>query len=395
MACRHFACQNDLDMAPRYERMLALPKGSFFLFGVRGVGKSTWAATRFPDAVRFDLLDERRYHELLADPGAFGDALRRLKPGTTVVVDEVQRLPSLLNEVHRAIEERRLRFALLGSSARKLKTAGTNLLAGRAAWRTLRPLTPTELGADFDLERVLAYGTIPLVWTAEDPPERLRAYVRVYLSEEVRAEALVRNLEGFARFLPVAGIVHGQLVSVSSLARDAGIARTTVAGYLDILEDTLVASRLRAFEGRLRVREKRHPKLYWIDPGLARAAKNQSGPVAIEERGALFEGWILSLLHAYGDLHGLFDDVRYWASANVEVDFLLRRGKESIAIEAKASPRVSPAHFSGLRAIDDLHGVVRRVLVHTGRHERLTDDGIEIWPVDTLVERLASNSLWP
>jgi predicted AAA+ superfamily ATPase len=381
-------------MAGLYPRMLAPPKGSFFLFGVRGAGKSTWARTRLPDAVWFDLLDERRYHDFLADPGAFGDAVRRLEPGATVVVDEVQRLPSLLNEIHRAIEEKHVRFALLGSSARKLKTAGTNLLAGRATWRTLRPLTPTELGSNFDLERALRHGTIPLVWTAEDPEERLRAYVRVYLSEEVRAEALVRNLPGFARFLPVAGIIHGQVVSVSSLARDAGVARTTVAGYLDILEDTLVATRLRAFEGRLRVREKRHPKLYWVDPGLARAVKNQLGPVAIEERGALFEGWVLSLLHAYNDVHGLFDDVRYWASANVEVDFLLRRGTKSIAVEVKASPRTAQAHLTGLRSIRELPGLVRRILVNTGRYERLTDDGIEVWPVGTLVERLASNTLW-
>lgn len=382
-------------MASEYRRLLDPPRGSFFLFGVRGVGKSTWARARLPKAVHFDLLDERRYHDLLASPGAFGDELRKLARGTTVVVDEIQRLPSLLNEVHRAIEERRLRFALLGSSARKLKTAGTNLLAGRATWRTLRPLTPTELGKDFDLERVLRHGSIPLIWTAEDPRERLRAYVRVYLSEEIRAEALVRSLEGFARFLPIAGILHGQTVSVASLARDAGVARTTIAGYLDILEDTLVASRLRSFDGRLRVREKRHPKLYWIDPGLARAVKNQLDAVAIEERGALFEGWVLSLLRAYDDAHGLFDDIRYWASANVEVDFLLLRGKEALALEAKSTPRIGPRHLTGLQAIRDLPGTVRRILVYAGREERLTEDGIEIWPVESLVQRLESNALWP
>lgn len=378
-----------------YLRLLEPPKGSFFLFGVRGVGKSTWARSAFPGATRFDLLDERQYHELLAQPGAFAEALRAVKRGATVVVDEVQRLPALLNEVHRAIEERRLRFALLGSSARKLKTAGTNLLAGRATWRTLHPLLPAELGRDFSLERALRFGTIPLVSSDEDPAERLRAYVRLYLSEEIRAEALVRNLEGFARFLPVAGILHGQIVSVSSLARDAGIARTTVAGYLDILEDTLVAIRLRAFEGRLRVREKRHPKLYWVDSGLARAVKNQFGPVAIEERGALFEGWVLSLLRAYAEIHPLFDDVRYWASANVEVDFLLERGGEYLAIEVKASGRTAPAHLSGLRAIRELPGIVRRVLVYPGPFERVTEDGIEIWPVTKLLERLAANELWP
>jgi predicted AAA+ superfamily ATPase len=361
---------------------------------VRGVGKSTWARGCLPEATRFDLLDERRYHELLAEPGAFAEALRPLQPGATVIVDEVQRLPSLLNEVHRAIEERRLRFALLGSSARKLKTAGTNLLAGRAVWRTMHPLTPTELGGDFDLARVLRYGTIPLVWVDDDPAERLRAYVRLYLSQEIRAEALVRHLEGFARFLPVAGILHGQSVSVSSLARDAGVARSTVAGYLDILEETLVAFRLHAFEGRLRVREKRHPKLYWVDPGLARAVKNQLGPVAVEERGALFEGWVLSLLRAYGEVHPLFDDVRYWASPNLEVDFLLQRSDDYLAIEAKAARRIDPGFLAGLRAITDLQRLARRVVVYLGSLERITDDGIEIWPVEKLIERLADNTLW-
>jgi predicted AAA+ superfamily ATPase len=382
-------------MAEFYPRLLEPPTRSFFLFGVRGVGKSTWARLRFPDATRFDLLDERRYHELLAEPGAFAEALRPLPSGSTVIVDEVQRLPSLLNEVHRAIEERRLRFALLGSSARKLKTAGTNLLAGRAVWRTMHPLTPSELGGDFDLDRALRYGTIPLVWVDDDPADRLRAYVRLYLSQEIRAEALVRSLEGFARFLPVAGILHGQSVSVSALARDAGVARSTVAGYLDILEETLVAVRLRAFEGRLRVREKRHPKLYWVDPGLARAVKNQLGAVAVEERGALFEGWVLSLLRAYGEVHHLFDELRYWASANVEVDFLLQRGDEYLAIEVKAARRIDPVLLAGLRAIADLPGVARRIVVYLGSLERVTDDGIEIWPVAKLIERVADDGLWP
>jgi len=166
-------------MAETYPRLLPAPAGSFFLFGVRGVGKSTWSRVNFPDAARFDLLDQRLYHDLLEEPGAFGEALRRLPAGARVIVDEVQRLPALLNEVHRGIEERGLRFALLGSSARKLKTAGTNLLAGRATWKTLYPLTPAELGGDFDLERVLRYGSIPLVWTADDPNECLRAYVRL------------------------------------------------------------------------------------------------------------------------------------------------------------------------------------------------------------------------
>ena len=160
------------------------------------------------------------------------------------MVDEVQRLPGLLNEVHRFIEERRLRFALLGSSARKLRAAGVNLLGGRALWREMFPLTPEELGEDFDLDRTLEVGALPLVLDSDSPQETLRAYVQLYLREEIKGEALVRNLPGFARFLPVAGLFHGQLVNVSGIARDAGVARTTVEGYLGVLEDTLLVRRL-------------------------------------------------------------------------------------------------------------------------------------------------------
>jgi len=296
-----------------YPRLLRPPRGSFFLFGVRGAGKSTWAEQHFRAARRIDLLDEGVHHELLGDPALFAAQLLDLPRGTWVLVDEVQRIPSLLNEVHRLIEQRGLRFALLGSSARKLKAAGTNLLAGRATWKTIFPFTPEELGGDFSLEAVLTHGSIPLVWSAEDPRRALEAYVQLYLREEIRAEALVRNLPGFVRFLPIAALFHGQVVNVSGIARDAGTARTTVVGYLDILEDTLLATRLPAYEARLKVRERKHPKLYWVDPGLVRAAKRQLGPLAIEERGALLEGWVFTLLRTYAEERELYDEIFYWS----------------------------------------------------------------------------------
>jgi len=210
----------------------------------------------------------------------------------------------------------------------------------------------------------------------------------------VKAEALVRNLPGFARFLPVAGLFHGQVVNSASLARDAGVARTTVTGYLDILEDTLLVSRLHAFEGRLRVRERRHPKLYWVDSGLVRAVKRHAGPVAIEERGPLLEGWVLALLRAYGEVQNVFDQVYYWASANVEVDFLLERAGQHVAIEVKSGRRIAAAQLAGLRAIAALPSIRRRILVYPGTLERQTDDGIELWPIATFIERLAAGRLW-
>jgi len=379
-------------------RITVAPKGSFFLFGARGVGKSTWARETLPGAHRFDLLDEGLFQSFLADPALFGAELRTLEPGSWVVVDEVQRIPGLLNEVHRAIEELRLRFALLGSSARKLKTAGTNLLAGRALWRTMYPFVPQELGAAFDLESTLQFGSIPLVVASEDRAATLAAYVQLYIREEIRGEALVRNLPGFVRFLPIAALAHGQVVNVAGIARDSGTARTTVQGYLEILEDTLLAWRLAAFETRLRVRERKHPKLYWLDPGLVRAVKKQAGAVSSEEAGSLFEGWIHTLLRAYGDTGPLFDQIAYWAPAetrSAEVDFLLQRDGEHLAIEVKAGARFSPAWLSGLMAIGDLPRLARRVLVYTGTRELRTPEGIEVWPLAKLLTALAEGTLWP
>ncbi|MCY4489741.1 MAG: ATP-binding protein [Deltaproteobacteria bacterium] len=380
-----------------YTRIARAPARSFFLFGVRGVGKSSWARATLPDALRLDLLDEALFHDLLADPSLFRNLVSAIPPGDWIVIDEVQRIPALLNEVHRLIEERGLRFALLGSSARKLKTAGTNLLAGRAIRKAMYPLVPMELGADFNLEDVLAYGSIPLVWTAEGRREVLESYTQLYLREEIRAEAVVRNLPGFVRFLPIAALLHGQVLNVAGIARDAGVARPTVAGYLDVLEDTLLTWRLPAFEAKLRVRERRRPKLYWVDPGLVRAVKRQLGPVSAEERGALFEGWVLSLLRAHAEEQPLFDSIHYWAptESSTEVDFLLHRDAECLAIETKAAKRYHTALLKGLRAIAGLPNLARRILVHDGARAFRTEDGIDVWPVKRFLDALRTDGLWP
>jgi predicted AAA+ superfamily ATPase len=381
-----------------YARLLTPPRGSFFLFGVRGAGKSTWIHRAFPDAHVVDLLDETRYHELLANPGLLALELADRPPSQTVVLDEVQRVPALLNEVHRAIEQSRRRFVLLGSSARRLKTSGTNLLAGRATLRTMFPLVPAELGADFSLSRVLRFGSIPLIWQAPDPAAALEAYVQLYVREEIRAEATVRNLPAFLRFLPVAALFHGQVLNISNVSRDAAAARTTVEGYVGILEDTLLATRLPAYDARLRTRERRHPKLYWVDPGLVRAAKRQLGATSAEERGALFEGWILTVLRAHNESSRLFDEVAYWApvqARQMEVDFLLRRGRELLAIEVKTSTRFAPSLLTGLRAIGELPRVARRILVYLGDRRLRTDEGIEVWPLSAFLQEIAGRGLWP
>ena len=228
-------------MTPYRPRTLTAPRSSFFLFGPRGTGKTTWVRHEYPDAHRIDLLDEALYQSYLADVGRFAGELQAVASGGWVFVDEIQRLPGLLNEVHRHIEGSGLRFILTGSSARKLKRAGVNLLGGRAVHTRMYPFLPHELGTDFDLDTVLRHGSLPVIWNADDRAAALRSYVQLYLKEEIKGEALVRNLAGFARFMPVAALFHGQTLNIASAARDAEVSRTTLAGYVEILEDTLVA----------------------------------------------------------------------------------------------------------------------------------------------------------
>jgi predicted AAA+ superfamily ATPase len=378
------------------KRMLNPPSQSFFLLGPRGTGKSTWLRTLFPEAQEIDLLSETIYQGLLANPGLFASQLRAAPPGEWIVIDEIQRLPALLNEVHRFIEKKQLKFVLCGSSARKLKRSGVNLLAGRALNRSMHPFVPEELDRQPEIDKLLQYGLMPIVWDSDEKTETLTAHAQLYLKEEIQAEALVRNLSGFARFLPIAALYQGQTLNVSNIAREAGVARTTVVGYLDILEETLLCFRLPAYEAKMRVRERKHPKWYWCDPGLVRAIKRSSGTLTPEERGPLFEGLVAQLLRAYRDYRHLFDEMNYWAPAGgveTEVDFLLSRDREFVAVEAKSGKAFSEKWCKGLRAIIGLKGLQRRIVVYPHGPVLRTEDGIDVVPFDFFARLLAENRL--
>lgn len=371
----------------QYKRLIQAADKSFFLFGARGTGKSTWLKEEFPDALWVDLLDEKKYQTYLARPEEFSELVSAAAASKWIIIDEVQRLPQLLNSVHQLIESEHRKFVLCGSSARKLKQAGTNLLAGRASRRFAFPLTPEELGEDFDLNLVLTFGSIALIWQSGDRRETLEDYTQLYLREEIQAEALVRNLPAFARFLPIAALLHSKVLSISSLARDAEAHRNTIAGYIDVLEDTLIAFRLPAFQAQLRVKEKKHPKLYFIDSGLVRALKKQLFPLlAQEEIGELFEGWVVNYANAINTYFKLGFELSYWSPTNskVEVDLLLTRNKEHIAIEIKSSSRLHRDDYSGLEAISDLPGLKRRILIYRGTEFRLRE-GIEIVPIEQFI----------
>ena len=378
------------------KRILEVPKQSFFLLGPRGSGKTTWLRSMFSDAHFIDLLSEETYQRLLSNPGQFARELSAVSAGGWVIVDEVQRLPDLLNEVHRFIEAKRLNFVLCGSSARKLKRAGVNLLAGRALHRAMHPFVPEELGEQFDLEEAMRYGSLPIVHDSIEKHETLTAYAQLYLKEEIQAEALVRNLPGFARFLPVAALFHGQSINVTNIAREAAVARTTVAGYLDILEETLLCFRLPAYEAKLGMRERKLPKWYWCDPGVVRAMKRATGALAVEEKGALFEGMVAQLLRAYKDYRRVFDDMYYWGASGrsgTEVDFILVRGPELIAVEAKSGNSFMDAWCKGLRTAEPVKKLKRRIVVYPEGPAMKTKDGIDILPFTHFAALLASGGL--
>ena len=373
-------------------RIIRIPKGkSTFLFGVRGSGKTAFLQRHFPSALYIDLLDESLYQSYLSEVGQFYDTVNSFKQDGLVIVDEIQKMPNLLNEVHRLIESSHRHFILTGSSVRKIRTRGVNLLGGRAGIKYLHPFTPEELGDDFNLEQALRYGLIPIVYSYHNRDEKLKDYAETYLKEEIKAEALVRHLPSFARFLQVAGLCHGQVVNMSAVARQSQISRNVVRDFFSILEDTLLGFFLPAYYPKLRLKEQKSDKFYLVDPGLARAFKKNFGPVAVEEKGFLFEGLVAQLLRAYKDYYNLYEEIYYWASLEArqtEVDFLLKRDKDLIAIEVKAKTQVSAQDYRGLKTISKLSEVKRRIVVYLGKSIRKTQEGIEIWPFDFFCKNL-------
>jgi predicted AAA+ superfamily ATPase len=283
-----------------FTRRCPLPDRSCFLFGPRGTGKSTWIHAAIRPDVTYDLLDAGEAIRLAADPGLLARETAGLPAGNWVAIDEIQKVPALLDEVHRLIESRRLRFVLSGSSARKLRRGGTNLLAGRADMKRLFPLVSAEIGPGIDIDRMIECGSLPLAVTGGDPKAFLRSYALTYLQEEIRAEALTRNLGGFARFLEVAAQQNAQLTNAAGIARDVGVSRQSVQNWFEILGDTLLGSWLPAWKLKRATKQVSHPKFYLFDSGVARALSGRLPyPCTPEERGGLLETLVHNELSAY------------------------------------------------------------------------------------------------
>ncbi len=339
----------------RFTRCLTKPTRPFFLFGPRATGKSTWLRANFSDHVYLDLLRSDVYFTLVSSPAAFRERVLAHDPRKTwIIVDEVQRIPMLLNDVHSLIEEHGYRFALSGSSARKLKRGQANLLAGRALVKHMFPLTFAEYGDTVSWEEALQFGVLPAVIT--DPAtrvEQLEAYVGTYLREEIKEEALTRNVQAFGRFLEVAAIMNGQVTNLSNLARDAAVPRATVSTYFEILVDTLLGSWLPAWTPHAKVKEISHPKFYFFDCGVVRAMQKllRDKPSAAE-RGILWETLMFHELTAYRSYANIGGEFFYWRTQDgIEIDFIWQRGSIIIAIEIKSTPVWKDEYQAGFRSL--------------------------------------------
>lgn len=373
------------------QRSLVAPESSFFLLGPRGTGKTTWIGQRFPEAPVYDLLRADEHVRLARDPAAFARECSALPERSWIVVDEVQRVPALLDEVQRLMTTRKQRFVLSGSSARKLRRGGANLLAGRAEIRNLFPFTQAELGFERSLESTLEHGLLPLAVTSPRPRQFLKAYVETYLREEVLAEALVRQIGPFARFLEVAARVNGQVVNVTGLARDAQVARPTVQDYFQILVDTLIASWLPAWRPKRAVKQVAHPKLYLFDCGVTRHLAG-FGHLSVhpEERGFLFETFLLHELRAHLAYREIDAPVHFWRTHDgTEVDFVVETERGLVAIEAKSSERWDPRHGAGLARFRAEHPAVHATWgVYCGARALQVGD-LKVLPWKTFLKHLA------
>lgn len=374
-----------------YTRLLKIepesPK-SFFLFGPRGTGKTSWVKATFPDSVYIDLLDADFYMALQPNPKRLNQYIPANFKGW-IVLDEVQKIPQLLDEVHRLIENNRYRFILTGSSARKLRKQGVNLLAGRALRYAMYPLTAEELGNDFDLQRALLYGQLPSVISEPRPQLYLKAYVSTYLREEVLQEGLTRNLMTFSRFLEVASFSQGSLINMSEIARETGVTLKVIINYFEILEDLLQSFFLPVFTKRAKRRMVSHPKFYYFDVGVYRTLRPM-GPIDSpnEISGVAMESLFLQEIRAINDYMQYDYQFYYWRTTyGVEVDIIAYGPKGLLAFEIKSKAYIDNNDLKGLKAFKEDYPEAKLFLISGGTLREYHDD-IQVIPIEIALKEL-------
>jgi len=370
---------------------------SFFLFGPRGTGKSLWLKNRFPEALYIDLLKPDTRRQLEARPERLEELVKGSPNTHTIIIDEVQKVPDLLNLVHYLIEENKeLQFILTGSSSRKLKRSGVDLLAGRAVLRKCHPFLLSELGDRFDEEKILQNGLLPLIWNSPYPKAELGAYIDLYLKEEIQQEGYVRNLGDFSRFLETISFSQGSVLNQSEISRECEVERKTVSGYIGILEDMLLSIRLPVFTKRAKRRLIRHEKFYFFDTGVYRHLRPK-GPLdkPSEIEGIVLEGLVMQHLRAWIDYSQNDTSLYYWRTkSGTEVDFILYGSEIFTAIEVKNSAKVRRSDLGGLKAFREDYPESQQLLLYRGK-DKLQVDGILCLPWELFLKKLTANQPLP
>lgn len=363
-------------------RFFSPPLQSYFLFGPRGTGKSTFLKQTYPQAYTIDLLLADNYQKYLAHPDRLAQVCQALPPEATVVIDEVQRVPALLSVVHHVMEKQKdLQFILTGSSSRKLKRAGVDLLAGRALRRELHPYLLSEIGDVNSLDPYLERGLLPLVVEAKEPAETLASYISLYINDEVKAEGLVRNLDSFARFLESISFANAKQYNVSEISRECGVSRTSITSYIEILEDLLLCFVLPVFSARAKRKLVVSKKFYFFDVGVYQSIRPR-GTLAYTEQigGAALETLIAQHLRAWVAYSGAKNGLYYWRTqAGNEVDFVLYGEHVFSAFEVKQASTVRRSDLSGLKSFREDYPTAKLFLIYLG-DEPLVIDGITCVP---------------
>jgi len=359
------------------DRFFYPPKTSFFLFGPRGTGKSTFVHQYFKDAITIDLLDPERVRLLSAMPERLKEIVDANPNARCLVIDEIQRVPELLTVVHSLIEAKGgWRFVLTGSSARKLKRTGVDLLGGRALLNTMHPFMAAELGEQFETDRALNHGLLPLVWASESPTEVLRSYAALCLREEVQMEGLVRNIGNFSRFLEAISFSHASVLNISNVARECEVERKVVEGYVGILEDILLGWRLPVFSRRAKRALSAHPKFYLFDTGVFRSLRPQ-GPLDRPEEieGQALEGLVAQHLRAWAAYSQMKREIFFWRTrSGLEVDFIVYGPDGLWAVEVKNARKIHPNDLRGLRSFKEEYPQSKAFLLYRGKDRFLRND---------------------
>ena len=373
-------------MYNRKQVFIGSEQESIFFWGARQTGKSTLLKTLFPNALWFDLLLSDEYERLSKKPELLREIILANRNVSLVIIDEIQRLPNLLNEVHWLISNHKVRFILSGSSPRKILRGGFNLLGGRALRYELYPLISVEI-PDFDLIRALNHGLLPRHYDSANPRKLLSSYIGSYLQDEIVAEARIRNVHTFSRFFEVAALTNGEMINYTNIASDCGISAKTIKEYFQILEDTLIGRYLPSFQKRPKRRVITAPKFYMFDIGITNYLLNRTKiEKGTELFGKAFEHFIYQEIYAHSRYSDVNYPMYYWRTASqIEIDFVL--GDHEVAIEVKATDQATVRHLKGLKAFAEEYDVKKLILVSNDPLPRLVDD-IEILPWKVFLERL-------